>query len=151
MLLHQDICGNSAIVTATQFLQALLVAFTSIYLYELSSTNVLLFKVNLKRCKRSRMVKLYDIYIYLFIHIYLFNRNWVDTRWQQYSTNLHTNNTRTDQLNAQVFNLFQLSVYFCLTCFGLSFSPFSEADIQLRQWFKSPGYGVSTPVRMELV
>jgi hypothetical protein len=39
--------------------------------------------------------------------------------------------------------LIYLSVYFCLTCFGLSFSPSSEAGVQLRQWFKSAGYGVS--------
>jgi hypothetical protein len=50
-----------------------------------------------------------------------------------------------DQLNAQVFYLFYSSIYFCLTCFGLSFSPCSEAGVQLRQWFKSPGYGVSVP------
>jgi hypothetical protein len=36
-----------------------------------------------------------------------------------------------------------LSIYFCLTCFGLSFSPSSEAGVQLRQWYKSAGYGVS--------
>jgi hypothetical protein len=48
-----------------------------------------------------------------------------------------------DQRNAQVFNLFYLSIYSCLTCFGLSFSPSSEAGVQIRQWFKSPGYGVS--------
>jgi hypothetical protein len=51
--------------------------------------------------------------------------------------------SKKNQLNAQVFNLFYLSIYFCLTCFGLSFSPSSEAGVQLRQWFKSPGYGVS--------
>jgi hypothetical protein len=39
--------------------------------------------------------------------------------------------------------LIYLSVYFCLTCFGLSFSPSSEAGLQFRQWFKSAGYGVS--------
>jgi hypothetical protein len=38
--------------------------------------------------------------------------------------------------------LINLSIYFCLTCFGLSFSPSSEAGVQLRQWFQSPGYGV---------
>jgi hypothetical protein len=27
------------------------------------------------------------------------------------------------------------------TCFGLPFSPSSEADVQFRHWFKSPGYG----------
>jgi preprotein translocase subunit SecG len=37
--------------------------------------------------------------------------------------------------------LIYLSIYFCLTCFGLSFSPSSEAGVQLRQWFKSAGYG----------
>jgi hypothetical protein len=49
-----------------------------------------------------------------------------------------------DQLNAQVFNLFYLSIYFCLTCFGFSFSPSSEEGVQFRLWFKSPGYGVIT-------
>jgi hypothetical protein len=39
--------------------------------------------------------------------------------------------------------LIYLSIYFSLTCFGLSFSPSSEAGVQFRQWFKSPGYGVS--------
>jgi hypothetical protein len=39
--------------------------------------------------------------------------------------------------------LIYLSVYFHLTCFGLSFSQSSQAGVQLRQWFKSPGYGVS--------
>jgi hypothetical protein len=39
--------------------------------------------------------------------------------------------------------LMYLSVYFCLTCFGLPFSPSSEAGVQFRQWFKSPAYGVS--------
>jgi hypothetical protein len=37
--------------------------------------------------------------------------------------------------------LIHLSIYFCLTCFELSFSPSSEAGVQFRQWFKSPGYG----------
>jgi hypothetical protein len=39
--------------------------------------------------------------------------------------------------------LIYLSVYICLACFGLSFSPSSEEGVQLQQWFKSPGYGVS--------
>jgi preprotein translocase subunit SecG len=39
--------------------------------------------------------------------------------------------------------LIYLSIYFFLTCFGFSFSTSSEAGIQLRLWFKSPGYGVS--------
>jgi hypothetical protein len=46
--------------------------------------------------------------------------------------------------------LIYLSIYFCLTCFGLSFSPSSEAGVQFRQWFKSPGYGVSLRARIEL-
>jgi hypothetical protein len=41
--------------------------------------------------------------------------------------------------------LIYLSIYFCLTCLGLSVSPSSEAGVQIRQWFKSPGYGVSAP------
>jgi hypothetical protein len=39
--------------------------------------------------------------------------------------------------------LINLSIYLCLTCFGLSFSPSSEADVKFRQWLMSPGYGVS--------
>jgi hypothetical protein len=46
-----------------------------------------------------------------------------------------------DQRIAQFF--LNLYIYFCLTCLGPSFSPSSEAGVQLRQWFKSPGYGVS--------
>jgi hypothetical protein len=46
-----------------------------------------------------------------------------------------------DQRNAQV--LIYLSIYFYLTCFGVSFSPSSEAGVQLRQLFRSSGYGVS--------
>jgi hypothetical protein len=46
-----------------------------------------------------------------------------------------------DQRNAQVFNLF---INLLLPdMFGLAFSPSSEAGVQLRQCFKSPGYGVS--------
>jgi uncharacterized membrane protein YhdT len=46
-----------------------------------------------------------------------------------------------DQRNALVFNLFinLLLPYMCRAFF----SPSSEAGLQLRQWFKSPGYGVS--------
>jgi hypothetical protein len=36
-----------------------------------------------------------------------------------------------------------LSVYFCLTCFWLSFYQSSEAGAQFRQWFKFAEYGVS--------
>jgi hypothetical protein len=40
--------------------------------------------------------------------------------------------------------MYKLSIYhFCLTCFGPSCSPSSEAVVQFRQWFKSPGYGIS--------
>jgi hypothetical protein len=39
--------------------------------------------------------------------------------------------------------LIYLSIYLYITYFGLSFSPYSETGVQLWQWFKSPGYGVS--------
>jgi hypothetical protein len=29
--------------------------------------------------------------------IYIFNRNWVDTRWQQYIPHLYTNNTQNTE------------------------------------------------------
>jgi hypothetical protein len=35
--------------------------------------------------------------IYEYIYIYIFNRNWVDTRWQQYITHLYTNNTHNTE------------------------------------------------------
>jgi hypothetical protein len=37
------------------------------------------------------------IYIYIYIFIFIFNRNWGDTRWQQYSSHLHTNNTQNTE------------------------------------------------------
>jgi E3 ubiquitin-protein ligase DOA10 len=40
--------------------------------------------------------------------------------------------------------LIYLSIYFFMICFELYFIPFSEADVQVRQWFKSSVYGVST-------
>jgi hypothetical protein len=39
--------------------------------------------------------------------------------------------------------LIYLPIWFCLTCFGLSFNPSSGAGVQRGQWFKSPGYHVS--------
>jgi hypothetical protein len=39
--------------------------------------------------------------------------------------------------------LIYLSICFCITCFGVAFSPSSEAGVQIRRWFKSTGYGVS--------
>jgi hypothetical protein len=30
--------------------------------------------------------------------IYIFNRSWVDTRWQQYITHLHTNSTHNTEI-----------------------------------------------------
>jgi hypothetical protein len=33
----------------------------------------------------------------LFLFVFIFNRNWVDTRWQQYSTHLHTNSTQNTE------------------------------------------------------
>jgi hypothetical protein len=40
-------------------------------------------------------------------------------------------------------NIFYLSIYLCLTCFGLYFSSPSEAGVQLGQWFNPLWYGVS--------
>ena len=37
-----------------------------------------------------------DIYIDIYIFV---NSNCVDTRWQQYSTHLHTNNTQNNTIN----------------------------------------------------
>jgi len=36
--------------------------------------------------------------IYIYIYIYV-NWNWADSRWQQYSTHLHTNNTQNNTIN----------------------------------------------------
>jgi hypothetical protein len=46
--------------------------------------------------------------------------------------------------------LIYLSINFRLTCFGPSFSPTSEAGVQLWQWFRSRGYGVSARVLITL-
>jgi hypothetical protein len=41
----------------------------------------------------------YDMISYdmIYVYLYTFNRNWVDDRWQQYSTHLHTNNTQNTE------------------------------------------------------
>jgi hypothetical protein len=43
--------------------------------------------------------------------------------------------------------LIDLTIYFRLSCFGLSFSPSSEAGVEFRQWFSPPEYGVSALTR----
>jgi hypothetical protein len=45
-----------------------------------------------------------------YIYIYLFNRNWVDIRWQQYSTHLHTNNTQNTE-DGTYITIKQLNMY----------------------------------------
>jgi hypothetical protein len=40
------------------------------------------------------LLKIYEYDIY----IYIFNRSWVDTRWQQYITHLHTNSTHNTEI-----------------------------------------------------
>jgi hypothetical protein len=50
---------------------------------------------NLSRYQISRP---HDLQIDIwYIYIYIFNRSWVDTRWQQYITNLHTNCTHNTE------------------------------------------------------
>jgi hypothetical protein len=39
----------------------------------------------------------YDIYDIYDVMWYIFNGNWVDIRWQQYSSHLHTNNTQNTE------------------------------------------------------
>jgi hypothetical protein len=50
------------------------------------------------------------IYIYIYIYIYLFNRNWVDIRWQQYSSHLHTNNTQNTE-NGTYITMNKLNIH----------------------------------------
>jgi hypothetical protein len=42
--------------------------------------------------------------------IYTFNCNWVDTRWQQYSTHLHTNNTQNAE-NGTYITIKKLNIH----------------------------------------
>jgi hypothetical protein len=55
-----------------------------------------------------------DRYIDIFV-----NRNWVDTRWQQCSTHLHTNSTQKNTINlgrvGAVPRLCELYLGICLT------------------------------------
>ena len=47
--------------------------------------------------------------------IYFVNYNWVDTRWQQYSKHLHTNNTQNNTINNRITQLNLLDFVCCLT------------------------------------
>jgi hypothetical protein len=40
----------------------------------------------------------------LFIYLFVFNYSWVDTRWQQYSTHLHTTSTQNTENGTQINN-----------------------------------------------
>jgi hypothetical protein len=51
----------------------------------------------------------YDIYVYD-IWYDIFNRNWVDIRWQQYSTHLHTNNTQNSE-NGTYITIKKLNIH----------------------------------------
>jgi hypothetical protein len=51
----------------------------------------------------------------------------------------HNMSSNTLLCNCKMINeMYKFLIYFCLTCFRLSFSPSSEEGVQLRQWFKSP-------------
>ena len=65
------------------------------------------YRINVANCKAKTNNLTGTSLIILFIHyitcktafnvIDIFvNRSWVDTRWQQYSTHLHTNSTQND-------------------------------------------------------
>jgi hypothetical protein len=60
-------------------------------------------------------------------------------------TNVNNSDTKLNCIMTNIMHTFliYLSIYFWLTYFRLSFSPTSEAGVQLRQWFKSIGYDVS--------
>jgi hypothetical protein len=49
--------------------------------------------------------------------IYIFNCNCVDTRWQQYSTHLHTNNTRNTE-NGTYITIKKLGTYITIKKLG---------------------------------
>jgi hypothetical protein len=38
-----------------------------------------------------------NYYYYYYYYYFIFNCNWIDTRWQQYSTHLHTNSTQNTE------------------------------------------------------
>jgi hypothetical protein len=65
----------------------------------------------------------YCIYIMIYmisydmIYIYIFNCNWVDTRWQQYSTHLHTNNTQNAE-NGTYITIKKLGTYITIKKLG---------------------------------
>jgi hypothetical protein len=46
--------------------------------------------------KKSETEGYTSIYIHIYIE-YIINCNWVDTRWQQYSTHIHTNRTQNTE------------------------------------------------------
>jgi hypothetical protein len=42
------------------------------------------------------------IHYSLRVHLFIFNCNWVDTRWQQYSTHLHRNSTQNTENGTRI-------------------------------------------------
>jgi hypothetical protein len=56
--------------------------------HHITSHHIILYNIIL------HYITLYYIILY---YICIFNCNWVDTRWQQYSSHLHTNSTQNTQ------------------------------------------------------
>jgi hypothetical protein len=50
------------------------------------------------------------------IYIYIYNCNWVDTRWQQYSSHLHTNSTQNTP-NGTYITIFLLFTFIFFIAF----------------------------------
>jgi hypothetical protein len=61
-----------------------------------SDSHIFLHPFHSSRPESVSFCMIYDIISYRIIwciYIFIFNLNWVDTRWQQYITHLHTNST----------------------------------------------------------
>jgi hypothetical protein len=73
----------------------------NVQLQNLYCTNIIRGKNRMRQVRqvslRAEKEKNYDM---IYLSIYIFNRIWVDTRWQQYITHLHTNSTLTQPIQA---------------------------------------------------
>jgi len=113
--------------TSLHFLFFLIIFFAYPINPSLHFTFVLIYWLQKKKRERERG----NFSSFGIVRIYIFvNCNWVDTRWQWYSTHLHTNNTQDDtikytplacRIKSQFAELFCGVIKFC-ACFSQNFN-----------------------------
>jgi hypothetical protein len=84
--------------------------------YNVAAILSLLFMVPISLVPASTLMYFIIIIIIIIIYLCIFNCNWTDTRWQQYSTHLHTNSTQNTENRTRVYIIIKRTNGKCGPC-----------------------------------